>query len=224
MTDQLREFEQILGYEFADKSLLAQALTHKSCKNERNNERLEFLGDAVLDLVVGEYLFAKFSHKNEGSLSKMRASLVNEGSFFKIAGGLRLREFVRMSASEERNGGRQKHSIISDALEAVMGAAYLEGGVGLVRGLFIPLLEAAFGRAGLQNLSRDYKTALQEITQERMAQTPEYRLVSASGPDHKKCFEMAVFLGGREWARASGGSKKEAEQLAAQKVIEILGR
>ncbi len=221
-SEKLAKLQSVLGYEFSNLSLLAQALTHKSCKDEANNERLEFLGDAVLDLVVGEYLFQKYSKKNEGSLSKIRASLVNEMSFFKIASKLGLGEFIRLSFSEEKSGGREKPSILSDALEAVMGAVYLEGGISVVRQIFIPLLEEICSGVSFQSLLSDYKTTLQEITQERMAQTPQYKLVGATGPDHQKRFEMAVVIGGKEWARAIGTSKKDAEQKAAQKAVELL--
>ncbi len=218
----MQRLEGMLNYKFKNKALLKEALTHRSCKLEINNERLEFLGDAVLDLIVGEYLFTKFRHNGEGELSKLRAALVNEESFFKIASLVNLGSFVSMSISEERNGGREKHSIISDALEAVMGAIYLESGVAKVREIFIPLLEKSFAKIDLKTLSKDYKTALQEFTQEHFGLMPRYELVRAFGPDHNKTFEIAAFLEDRKMACEIGKSKKEAEQLAAKKMLALL--
>lgn len=220
--DKLRQIQKRLGYNFKDINLLKEAITHKSIKSSINNERLEFLGDAVLDLVVGEYLYNKFATQSEGDLSKLRASLVNEDSLAKIAKELNLGEFLYLSPAEENNGGRKKQSLISDALEALMGAIYLESGLEMVREIFINLLERNFADISLDSLTKDYKTAFQEITQGKIGLAPKYELISSSGPDHKKCFEMAVFLGGKEIARATGSSKKAAEQAAALKAIEMI--
>ena len=255
--------EKNLGYEFKDKALLKEALTHKStvsfakfnknssqketknsAKNEkdltknsaqnetsaknsaqnksaefspsqnktaskppkihsRNNERLEFLGDAVLDLIVGEFLFFKFAHHSEGELSKLRAALVNEKSFAKIALNLELGKYIFMSNAEENNDGRNKPSILSDALESVIAAIYLEAGFERAKGVALSLLEANFPHIDEAHLIKDYKTKLQEYTQATLAQAPEYETLRAFGPDHKKCFEVALKLGGKEFARAT---------------------
>ena len=219
--DKLTEIQKLLKYKFKNINLLKEAIAHKSIKSSINNERLEFLGDAVLDLIVGEYLYHKFKGKSEGDLSKLRASLVNEDSLAKIAKELRLGEFLYLSTAEENNGGREKQSLISDALEALMGAIYLESGLEKVKSIFIALLEANFPDISL-NLTKDYKTTLQELTQAKIGLAPKYELISSSGPDHKKSFEMAVILEGKEIARAIGNSKKSAEQACALKALEML--
>ncbi|CUU77535.1 ribonuclease III [Campylobacter hyointestinalis] len=218
--DKLKRLENLVGYEFKNKELLKEALTHKSMKTGCNNERLEFLGDAVLDLIVGEYLFSKFEHTDEGNLSKLRAALVNEKSFAKLSNSINLGEFLYLSTAEENNNGRNKPSLLSDALEALMGAIYLESGLEKVKEIFTKLLEKEYQNIDLKSLGKDYKTTLQEITQARFGVTPKYELVSSSGPDHKKVFEMAVYLEGKELARSFGPSKKEAEQSAALKVLQ----
>lgn len=218
--DKLKRLENLVGYKFKNKELLKEALTHKSMKTSCNNERLEFLGDAVLDLIVGEYLFFKFNHTDEGNLSKLRAALVNEKSFANLSSSINLGEFLYLSTAEENNNGRNKPSLLSDALEALMGAIYLESGLEKVKEIFTKLLEKEYKNIDLKSLGKDYKTALQEITQARFGVTPKYELVSSSGPDHKKVFEMAVYLDGKELARSFGSSKKEAEQSAALKVLQ----
>lgn len=220
--DKLKQIQKLLKYEFKNINLLKEAITHKSIKSSINNERLEFLGDAVLDLIVGEYLYHKFNTQSEGDLSKLRASLVNEDSLAKIAKELKLGEFLYLSPAEENNGGRDKQSLISDALEALMGAIYLESGLDSVKAIFIDLLEKNFPDINLNSLTKDYKTALQEVTQAQIGTAPKYELISSSGPDHKKSFEMAVLLNGKEIARATGNSKKAAEQACALKALEML--
>ncbi len=214
--------EETLGYMFEDKELLAQALTHKSCKKPLNNERLEYLGDAVLDLVVGEYLYMKFPTANEGNLSKIRASLVNEKGFMRLAEELKLGEHIMISAAEENNDGRKKPSILSNAFEALMGAIYLECGLDKVKSIAISLIEHVYPKIDLITLFSDYKTSLQEFTQAKFAVTPEYVLVGSSGPDHKKEFTVEVHINKQAFANAAGASKKEAEQEAAKKTLEIL--
>ena len=211
-----------LGYTFKNKQLLIEALTHKSYKQPYDNERLEFLGDAVLDLIVGEYLYKHFPKSDEGKLSKIRASLVNENGFNKLANVLELGKYIFLSNAEENNEGRTKPSLLSNAFEALMGAIYLEAGLGQVEQIVIALLETNYEEISLDSLFRDYKTTLQELTQARFSMTPEYRLVGSSGPDHKKEFEVAVIIEGKEYARALGKSKKVAQQEAAFIAIEIL--
>ena len=217
----LEKLQEKLGYKFKNLTHLKIALTHKSAKNGHNNERLEFLGDAVMDLIVGEYLFKKFS-SDEGDLSKLRAALVNESSFSKFAKFLGIGENLNMSLSEERNGGREKPSLLSDAFEAIMGAVYLESGLQNTARIATAILEILYPRISFNELVRDYKTALQELTQAKFGVTPEYILLGSSGPDHKKSFEMAALVGGKRLSSAVGASKKEAEQKCAQIAIELL--
>lgn len=220
---ELQKFEKILNYNFSNENLLIEALTHKSVKADYNNERLEFLGDAVLDLVVGEFLYKKFRGKhNEGNLSKLRAALVNEDSFAQIAKRIHIGDFLFLSLAENKNGGREKSSLLSDALEAVMGAIYLESGLDRVKEIFLNLLDLEFPKITLSSLVKDYKTSLQEFTQAHFGSVPSYELLGSSGPDHKKTFEMALFLNGKEIAKAVGASKKEAEQKAASIALELL--
>lgn len=216
------KLEESLGYKFKDEKLITEALTHKSYKKPYDNERLEFLGDAVLDLVVGEYLFNKFPNSDEGKLSKIRASLVNEAGFNKLACYLNLGEFIYLSNAEENNGGREKSSLLSNAFEAVMGTIYLEAGLEMVDKIAIRLIEINHKDISLDSLFKDFKTSLQEITQARYGQTPEYKVVASRGPDHKKEFEVAVYIEDKEYARAIGKSKKIAQQDAAEKALEIL--
>ncbi len=218
----LKIFEKTLGYHFQRQNLLKVALTHKSAKRGQHNERLEFLGDAVLDLIVGEFLYNKFPHSPEGELSKMRASMVNEKSFAKIARHLKVGEYLYISASEEQNKGRDKDSILSNAFEAIMGAIYLESGLKVVQDLVLTLLEEIYPKIDLKNLFYDHKTALQERTQALFGITPEYIVLDSFGPDHDKEFLMSVKILDKEYARANGKSKKEAQQVCAKLALEIL--
>ncbi len=218
----LQKLEERLGYTFQQEALIKEALTHKSCKKSFNNERLEFLGDAVLDLIVGEYLFKKFPDVNEGDLSKLRASLVNEKGFQKLANSIHLGEYIHISTAEENNDGRTKSSICSNAFEALIGAIYLESGLDKAKEVSLRLLEDAYPKIDLASVFRDYKTTLQEITQARMGVTPEYIVISATGPDHKKEFEVMIKVAGRELSTAKGNSKKVAHQEAARLALEVL--
>ncbi|STA75898.1 ribonuclease III [Campylobacter lari] len=220
----LKKLQERLNYHFKNKQLLIEALTHKSYKKPYNNERLEFLGDAVMDLVVGEFLFFKFQKDSEGNLSKLRAALVNEKSFATLAQKLDLGACIFMSIAEENNDGRNKPSILSDAFEALMGALYLEIGFEKTKNIALNLLNEVYPHIDTQSLFKDYKTRLQEITQANMAGTPEYIVVKAFGPDHKKQFEIAVKIQGIEVARSTAGSKKEAQQQCAKIALEKLGK
>lgn len=214
--------EAKLNYFFKNKELFIEALTHKSYKKPYNNERLEFLGDAVLDLIVGEFLFAKFPDSDEGILSKIRASLVNESGFTLLAKELDMGQYIYLSIAEENNGGRTKPSLLSNAFEAVIGAIYLEAGLEVARNISIKLLNEVHPIIDLESLSKDYKTALQELTQSTHGVTPDYQLIRATGPDHKKEFEIAIYLDGKVISSAKGNSKKEAQQKAAKKALEWL--
>ena len=224
----LRDLEEVMGYLFENPSLLDQALTHKSYANEhgpeaRDNERLEYLGDAVLDLVVSRLLYDLSPPLSEGKMSKIRAFLVSEPSLERVARTLGLGPLIRLGRGEEQTGGREKASILSGAFEALVAAIYLDGGFDLafqfVEALFRPILE----QEGTGALERDYKTRLQEYCQARYGRTPVYRLVREWGPDHDKTFEVEIRLGNRTLGRGRGRNKKEAEQRAAQDALELLG-
>jgi len=214
--------EKRLGYTFENKQLIIEALTHKSHKKPYNNERLEFLGDAVLDLIVGEFLYMKFPDEAEGVLSKIRASLVNESGFTKLARKLDLGAHIYLSPAEESNEGRNKSSLLSNAFEAVIGAIYLEAGLAKCQEITITLLKETYPKIDLSSLSQDYKTALQELTQATHGVTPLYTMLGSSGPDHKKEFEIEVSLNGDPIAKAKGKSKKEAQQKAAKIALKRL--
>ncbi|WP_104750091.1 ribonuclease III [Helicobacter cynogastricus] len=219
MLDQL---QKNLGYVFQDRDLLQQALTHKSTKSHANNERLEFLGDAVLDLVVAEILFGRFAELQEGDLSKMRASLVNEKAFFKLAGLLELQDYIVISSAEANNHGHTKPSILANAFEALMGAIYLESGLEPIKVLMTRFLDKIYPDLSLQSTFMDYKSALQELTQARFKVVPTYTLKSESGPDHAKEFEMQIFILDKLYGTCSAKSKKEAQQLCAQMAYQRL--
>lgn len=220
----LRNLEERIGYTFEKKQLIIEALTHRSYKKPYNNERLEFLGDAVLDLVVGEFLFHKFENSDEGILSKIRASLVNENGFAKLARLINLGDYIYLSPAEENNNGREKPSLLSNAFEALIGAIYLESGLDKSKEIAQALITQAHPVIDLETLSKDYKTALQEITQATHGITPTYVVLDSFGPDHKKEFEIAIILDDEQIAKAMGKSKKEAQQKAAKKALDILGK
>ncbi|WP_321777187.1 ribonuclease III [Sulfurimonas sp.] len=224
MSKNIEVLEEKLGYKFKNKKLIIEALTHKSHKQPYDNERLEFLGDAVLDLIVGEYLFKKFKKSDEGKLSKIRASLVNEAGFDKLARSLGLGEYIYLSNAEQNNGGREKSSLLSNAFEAIMGAIYLEAGLGVVDEIAIKLIEKNHKEISLDSLFCDFKTTLQELTQSRFGLTPEYKVVASRGPDHLKEFEVAVIIQDKEYARAIGKSKKIAQQESAKIAVGILNK
>jgi ribonuclease-3 len=217
-----------LGYQFVDWGLLRQALTHRSVINEDpsggadNNERLEFLGDAVVNLSIGKRMMELLPDAREGSLSKLRASVVSEGSLAAAAQQVGLGELLRLGKGEELTGGREKPSILADAFEAVIGAILLDGGFvqadRVVRQKLSVLVTEAVGGA----LDRDHKTRLQEVVQAQFRQIPKYRIVDESGPDHAKVFAVEVSLGEQVLARAHGASKKEAEQEAARLALDCL--
>lgn len=216
------KLEKCLGYQFKDKNLIVEALTHKSYKKPYNNERLEFLGDAVLNLIVGEYLYHKFPKSNEGELSKIRASLVNETGFTKLAKDINLGDYIYISVAEERNNGRKKASILSDAFEAIMGAIYLESGLNNLKPIMLQLLENSYDKINLDVLFSDYKTALQEITQSMFGTIPEYKLEKSFGPDHQKEFEVSIWIDEKNYGTAKGKSKKLAQQAVAKIALDTL--
>ncbi len=219
--------EGLLGHRFGDPKLLEEALTHKSFLNEntatgrRHNERLEFLGDAVLGLCIGHLLMEHFPDVREGELSMIRAQIVNENHLSEVAGQLALGEWLYLGRGEEQTGGRRKPSLLADGVEAVLAAVYLDGGFKAafeaVRRLFEPRF-AALETPG----SSDFKTRLQERAQATLRETPRYAVVEEKGPDHEKVFVVAALVAGRELARGEGRSKKEAEQRAAHAALDSL--
>jgi len=216
------ELEKCLDYQFKNKDLIIEALTHKSYKKVFNNERLEYLGDAVLNLIVGEFLFNKFPTSNEGELSKIRASLVNEKGFTKLALAINLGDYIYLSEAEDRNQGRKKASILSDAFEAIMGAIYIESGLIVLKPMILKLLDENYEEINLNELFSDYKTALQEVTQAKFGAIPVYKLESAIGPDHEKEFELSLWINDKHYATAKGKSKKLAQQASAKIVLNQL--
>jgi ribonuclease-3 len=215
----------LLGYKFKNQKLLELALTHRSSnlqRNEEDNERLEFLGDAVLDLAVSEFLLHRFPNANEGRLSKLRATLVNERTLAMLARSLGLGAALKLGKGEESSGGRDKDSILSSALEALTAAIHLDGGFQASRQWLETLFEGALDESALGDLVVDYKTRLQEAIQAKLKTAPTYNTVKSTGPDHDKTFEVEIQVLGKSLGRGWGKSKKEAEQKAAQAVYDKL--
>ncbi len=228
----LESFQDVLAYRFQNPQVLRQALRHRSYAYENpkepggDNERLEFLGDAVLSLAVSHLLLERFPDADEGTLSRLRASLVNEEQLARIAGLLGLGDLLLLGKGEELSGGRTKPSILADAVEALLGAVYWDGGfdpaLRLVRRFFqAELTQATVQADPLYRLDKDFKTRLQEVTQAQMRLVPQYAVEREEGPDHDKTFYVAVSLAGRVLARGVGKSKKAAEQAAAREALAL---
>jgi len=229
--DPVSALEVRLGCPLADRAVALAALTHKSYVNEHrdeeglaDNERLEFLGDAVIDLAVSHRLMERFPTAREGELSKMRAAVVDEQGLSEMARILDLGPLLRLGRGEELTGGRQKSSLLADAMEAVIAAVFVGGGLAPVLGIVDRFLGEAFARASAGTLDRDYKTQLQEVAQSRLRATPRYRVVAEHGPDHSKTFEVETDLRGEVVGRGTGRSKKDAEQAAAKLALDTLAR
>ena len=211
-----------IDYKFKDESLLRLAMTHSSYANEHHgthlqcNERLEFLGDSILGMVVADHLYRNHPDLPEGELTRTRAALVCEDSLVEVAEALHLGEYLHLGKGEEAGGGRERPSIIADAVEAVLAAVYLDGGIGSARKLIQKFI---LDREAEKSASRDYKTALQELVQRESGQVLKYRLTGEEGPDHDKRFFVEVDLNGEVAGRGKGHSKKEAEQMAAKAAI-----
>lgn len=229
----LERLQNLLRYRFKKSELLHQALVHRSFAHENpqsqeaDNETLEFLGDAVLNLAISDLLLERFPEYDEGDLSRLRSSIVNERELAILAQELDLGSHLLLGKGEELTGGRHKPSLLADSLEALLAAVYLDGGLDaameIVKRLFHDYLEFREQESPLKTLDKDYKTQLQELTQAAYKLTPVYFLESEEGPDHDKVFHMCVALGERILARGSGKSKKEAQQEAAQKALESIG-
>lgn len=224
--ERLHELEQHLDYTFHDLRLLRAALYHSSYANEHraqsvsSNERLEFLGDAVLGFVSADYLYGKHPDLPEGELTRIRAALVCEDSLHEVAQRLHLGDFLMLGKGEESGGGRHRPSILADAVEAVLAAVYLDGGIDEARALVHRILLEKEPEQVVESRRRDCKTELQELVQRKPNQELRYELISESGPDHAKVFTVAVMLNGQVVGLGSGHSKKEAEQSAARTALE----
>ncbi len=218
-----------IGYQFNDAKYLQKALTHRSFHNENpkksvgHNERLEFLGDAVLDLVISEKIFTMFPDLEEGHLSKIRAGLVNESGLCRIAEKMQLGQYMRLGKGEEQTQGREKPRLLSSTLEALIGAIYLDGGMQPAKDFLLKYFDGEFNSDISQDSQLgDYKTQLQELTQKVHKKIPIYELISEDGPDHDKVFSVRVRLNGKELGMGKGKTKKLAEQVAASKALEAL--
>jgi ribonuclease-3 len=225
--EEMRSLEEDIGYLFEQPGLLDQALIHKSYANEAgggdlHNERLEYLGDSVLELSVARLLFDIAPSLNEGDMSRVRAYLVKEETLAQLSLSLGVGKHLRLGKGEEQSGGAEKPSILADAFEALVGAIYLDGGFELafrfVESIYSPVIE----EAGTEVIAHDYKTRLQEYCQARYKRAPSYRHVESSGPDHDRHFVVEATLGNRSLAKGRGRSKKEAEQDAARHALELL--
>ena len=224
----LAALQQTLGISFNDSSLLEQALVHSSYVNEKpgiasaSNERLEFLGDAVLGFVVAEKLYQDFHHSDEGEMTRLRAALVSRDTLAHMARAISLGDYLYLGRGEEVSGGRRKLANLAGALEAVIAAVFLDQGPATTRDFIIRLLDTELQKVASQGAGVDYKSQLQEVIQAREQQTPAYHVVEATGPDHDKRFTVEVRLGDTVLGRGSGTSKKVAETEAARLALEQL--
>lgn len=219
-------FEEGLGYTFSEPALLRLALTHRSVSSDdpsrNDNERLEFLGDAVLQLVVTDLLYERYPHLAEGQMAKVRAAVVSRGTLSEVAGVLDLGSHIELSTSEEATGGREKDSILADGVEAVIGAVYLDGGLDPARSMIVRLWADRVAERAKRPGVKDYKTRLQELVA-RQGKRPVYR-VKGAGPDHSRRFTAVVSVNGTDYGAGEGRSKKQAEQAAAEIALEALSR
>ncbi|HBA59934.1 MAG TPA: ribonuclease III [Elusimicrobia bacterium] len=213
--------EEVIGYKFRNPKLLEEALTHKSHSAESgspsDNERLEFLGDSVLGLIVSYYLFRTHPDKDEGFLSKAKSALVSRANLARLAAGMGLGEHLFLGTGEYQSGGKSRHSILANALEAVLGAVYLDGGLAAAEKMAAPWLTAL-----PENLEADHKSELQEYIQKRHKQPPDYELMEEEGPEHNKRFTVRVCIGRKTLGLGGGKNKKEAHQAAAKNALEYL--
>ena len=222
--------EKALDYRFRDINRFVEALTHKSFSNEQispnpppHNERLEFLGDAVLELIVSDHIFQRFPDMDEGQLTRIRAEVVNEKSLARIGRDIGLGDCLLLGKGEEQSGGRQKASLIADAFEALLGAVFFDGGFDQARNVVMPLFVASINQAARRKEGMDFKTRLQEWLQARKLGVPSYTMISSEGPDHKKIFTSQVSCSGKVLGQGRGKTKKAAEQEAARQALQDSG-
>jgi len=226
---ELEKAEERIGVVFEDKDLLVRAFTHRSYINENkrkhlhHNERLEFLGDAVLELVITDFLFNEFPNKSEGELTLYRAALVNTDTLAEVAADLKLNDFILLSRGESRDKGRARHSIMADTVEAIIGAMYLDQGYEIPRKFIIEVIAPRLGGIMAQQSWIDAKSLFQEKAQEHFGITPHYETISEDGPDHDKQFEVGVYIDEKCLGKGVGKSKQEGAQAAAQDALVELG-
>ncbi len=225
----IEELEERIGVEFRDKNLLRQALTHRSYLNEaethqplEDNERLEYLGDALLDFIVAEMLCKRFPEFREGPLTDVRAALVRSASLAELARRIELGSYLYMGHGEAASGGRQREATLCAAFEALMGAIYMDQGLEVARAFVLPLLEDMLPQAVEIALRKDPKSRLQELAQARGMGTPRYREIAQEGPDHRRTFTIGAYIGDVEYGRGKGSSKQAAGQAAAEEALRRL--
>ncbi|GAB4515474.1 MAG: ribonuclease III [Anaerolineae bacterium] len=225
MAEHLREVEDQIGVEFRDKTLLQRALTHRSFLNESpdfplaDNERLEFLGDAVLDFLVGEFLYHRFPEQREGALTNMRAALVRREALARFARRIRLGDFLLMGRGEAESGGRERPATLCAAFEALVGALYLDQGLDAVKRFLHPFIEPELEAVLEEAINKDAKSQLQEWSQAHLHVTPKYETIDERGPDHAKVFTVQVLIDGQPYGVGEGRSKQAAAQVAARNAL-----
>ncbi len=222
---QLNKLQKIIRIKFKDKSLLNRAMIHRSYVNEarvglKDNERLEYLGDSVLAVVINEYLFKRYEDYLEGDLAKIKSAVVSEVTLAKIASEIDLGSFILMGKGEERSGGRIRSSILANTLEAIIGAIYLDAGLKASKRFILTLFKKDIERIDKLSYLRDPKTTLQEFVQGKYKQRPVYDVIKESGPDHKKEFTVQLTVNGKDISTGIGSSKRKAEMEAAKKVLQ----
>lgn len=224
--DEINKLEATLHISFRNSALLQQALVHRSYLNENpdfnlpSNERMEYLGDSILSAVVAEKLYKDYPDLSEGDMTKLRSALVRRETLARIANHLKLDGYLYLGHGEETSGGRAKQSILADALEAVIGAVFLDQGFDTCRDLILRLYDAEVEKAVDDSLTSDFKSQLQEVVQSKYHEIPAYRVISAEGPDHVKEFIVEVVVGGRVIGKGRGSSKREAEKEAAKAALD----
>ncbi len=222
----ISKFKYTLGYDFKDKDLLKEALTHRSYAVERNltydNQRLEFLGDAVIEIILTEYLFNRYKDNPEGQLTKMRSALVKQGTLADLARDLNFGDFLRMGKGELEVEGNNRNSSLCDLFEAVIGAYYLDAGLEPVKNFILPLIEKKYPNPSELLVTLNPKGALQEFTQKKFSTAPVYELLETSGPDHQPSYTIAVYVNSKQLATGTAHKRKTAESLAAEKAMEQL--
>lgn len=215
-------------YKFNDEKLFKSSMTHSSYANEqknvKSNERLEFLGDSILGIICAEYLYNKYPDMEEGELTKHRAAIVCEKSLYEVGMYFGIDESIILGKGEEANGGRKRHSIIADAVEALLASIYLDGGMESAKDFALSFIPERENMSLKGKAFNDYKTALQEIVQKNHQETLSYKLVKEEGPDHDKVFTVEILLNSNVFASGNGKSKKEAEQMAAKQALEFMGQ
>lgn len=222
---ELSDLERKIRVTFLNKQLLNQALTHSSFANEAqipDNERLEFLGDAIIKLIVSEYIYNRFPSRPEGDLTKIRATVISDDTLAKVATRVKLGDFILLSENEKRSGGNKRKSNIANAFEALVGSIYLDSGLGKTRDFLIDFLRFEIDKVSREGYIKDYKSALQEFVQKKRWMLPQYKVISETGPKHQKEFVIGVRIKGRIIGEGKGLNKKEAEQKAAEEALKKL--